>query len=132
MLSWIMLMLVVAIVCVIGVMASVYLFGRGEALPPLAETTDVIGHNRRAVEQGDMNAVQLEVVHRGYKMDQVDALLAQLADLHRLTSDSEVYGAAVENDVALGETPALEGAQPNGSNETPHRQRPHGSSGGKP
>ncbi|MBA4503818.1 cell division protein DivIVA [Corynebacterium sanguinis] len=106
MLSWILLMLIVAIVCLIGVMASVYLFGRGEALPPLAETTDVIEHNRRAVEQGDMNAVQLEVVHRGYKMDQVDALLTQLADLRRLTPDSEIRAATAKNGVGSGETPA--------------------------
>ena len=45
-------------------------------MPP---TADVKEANRRAVEEGNFGDIQLEVVHRGYRMDQVDALLEQLA-----------------------------------------------------
>ncbi|AWB83789.1 cell division protein DivIVA [Corynebacterium liangguodongii] len=79
MLSWVLIILGIAIVCLLGIMGSAELFGRGEAAPELAETTDVIEHNRRAVAAGDLGRIQLEVVHRGYRMDQVDALIAQLS-----------------------------------------------------
>ncbi|SDL64839.1 hypothetical protein SAMN04488535_0287 [Corynebacterium mycetoides] len=121
MLSWILLILVIAFVCLLGVAASVHLFGRGEALPPLGETTDVIAHNRRAVEDGDLDAVRLEVVHRGYKMDQVDALITELADLRRQAGGPQAAVAAAEIGVESGETPAFEGESHNGSNEAPHR-----------
>ncbi|WP_235933458.1 cell division protein DivIVA [Corynebacterium qintianiae] len=121
MLSWILLILVVAFVCLLGIGASVHLFGRGEAVPPLAETTDVLEHNRRAVEEGNLDSVQLEVVHRGYKMEQVDALIQQLADLRNRSASPEVSAVSPGNGVESDETPAFEGELFYGSNEAPHR-----------
>lgn len=79
MLSWIFLILVIALICVLGFLLSARVFGRGEDLPPLPASAEVIELNRRAVAAGDLDAVTLEVVHRGYRMDQVDDLIAQLA-----------------------------------------------------
>lgn len=78
MLSWIVLILALAACCVLGMWLSSKIFGRGEALDPMPETEDVKAANRRAVEDGNFGDIQLEVVHRGYRMDQVDALIAQL------------------------------------------------------
>ncbi|GEM_PF-6234640 len=79
MLSWILLIIIIALLSVIGFMLSERIFGRGEALEPLPLGPEVIELNRRAVEEGRLDDVTLEVVHRGYRMDQVDALVAQLA-----------------------------------------------------
>ena len=79
MLSWIMLLLVLIALTVIGTWVWGSIFGRGEALPPMPPTAEVKEANRRAVEEGNFGDIQLEVVHRGYRMDQVDALLEQLA-----------------------------------------------------
>ena len=121
MLSWILLILIVAIVCLLGVMLSVHLFGRGEALPPVGEMMDVIDNNRRAVRQGDVDAITLEVVHRGYRMDQVDDLIAQLADLRAWDGAAENGPASAREGVELAERTAFEGEVSHGSNETPHR-----------
>lgn len=121
MLSWILLILIVAIVCLLGTMLSMQLFGRGEALPPVAETMDVIEHNRHAVHRGDTDAITLEVVHRGYRMDQVDDLIAQLADLRARVDATENGRALAREGVELGERTAFEGEVSHGSNETPHR-----------
>ena len=79
MLSWILLIIIIALFSVIGFMLSERIFGRGEALEPLPPGPEVIEANHRAVEEGRLGDVTLEVVHRGYRMDQVDALVAQLA-----------------------------------------------------
>lgn len=79
MLSWIILILILALLSIIGVRVFASVFGRGEALPPMPPTSEVKEANRHAVEEGNFGDIQLEVVHRGYRMDQVDALLEQLA-----------------------------------------------------
>lgn len=79
MLSWLLLIFVIAAVAVFGAWVSASLFGRGEVLPPLDEPHDVIEANRIAVDNGRVDDIALEVVPRGYRQDQVDALIAQLA-----------------------------------------------------
>lgn len=79
MLSWIILVLVLILLSIIGVKLFATVFGRGEALPPMPPTAEVKEANRRAVEEGNLGDIQLEVVQRGYRMDQVDALIEQLA-----------------------------------------------------
>ncbi|WJY67767.1 hypothetical protein [Corynebacterium auris] len=78
MLSWILLIVVVALVATLGFLLSARVFGRGEALEPLPAPPAVIEHNRRVLEDGRVGDVTFEVVHRGYQMDQVDAVIAQL------------------------------------------------------
>lgn len=77
-LSWIVLIIALVIFSVLGVLLFAAIFGRGEALPPMMESADVKQANREAIAQGRYADLQLEVVHRGYRMDQVDALIAQL------------------------------------------------------
>lgn len=79
MLSWIILILVLVLLSIIGLKLFATVFGRGEALPPMPPTEEVKEANRRAVEEGNFGDIQLEVVQRGYRMDQVDALIEQLA-----------------------------------------------------
>ena len=79
MLSWLLLILVIAAIAVFGAWVSVSIFGRGEVLPPMDEPHDVIQANRAAVEGGRIDDIALEVVPRGYRQDQVDALVEQLA-----------------------------------------------------
>lgn len=81
MLSWVLLFLVIAVIAVLGVWVSASLFGRGEALPPMDEPADVIAANRAAVSAGRYDDIALEVVPRGYRQDQVDALIAQLTGM---------------------------------------------------
>lgn len=78
MLSWILLILVIAVVAVFGIWLSASLFGRGEVLPPMDEPADVIAANRAAVAEGRFEDITLEVVARGYRQDQVDALIEDL------------------------------------------------------
>ena len=78
MLSWIVLIIALALFAALGFTIFSQVFGRGEAVPPMMSTEDVNEANRRAVEDGNFDEIQLEVVHRGYRMDQVDALIAQL------------------------------------------------------
>ncbi|MCP1387388.1 hypothetical protein M5J20_04195 [Corynebacterium sp. TA-R-1] len=131
MLSWIMLIIALVLFSVLGVWIFAGVFGRGEALPPMMETADVKEANRAAVEAGEFDKIQLEVVHRGYRMDQVDALIAQLTG-----ADPAGYEAGAEREIAVpaaADVPAenrvdleeeqveREGELTHGSNETAHR-----------
>ncbi|GAA1173879.1 hypothetical protein CGLAUT_04810 [Corynebacterium glaucum] len=130
MLSWIMLIIALIVFSVLGLWLFSAVFGRGEALPPMMETADVKEANRRAVEEGRVDDIQLEVVHRGYRMDQVDALIAQLTG----TSETPAQPAAGTVSVAAGkdgdaqksvDSPEVvvrpEGEPTHGSDETAHR-----------
>lgn len=79
MLSWILLILLTALFSAIGFVLSARLFGRGERLEPLPASGEVIEGNRRALGEGRLDDVTFDVVHRGYRMDQVDALIEELA-----------------------------------------------------
>lgn len=79
MLSWLLLILVIAAIAVFGAWVSASIFGRGEVLPPMDEPHDVIEANRAAVADGRIDDIALEVVPRGYRQDQVDALVELLA-----------------------------------------------------
>ena len=81
MLSWLLLILVIAAIAVFGAWVSASIFGRGEVLPPMDEPHDVIQANRAAVEGGRIDDIALEVVPRGYRQDQVDELLAAVEAL---------------------------------------------------
>ncbi|QYH19932.1 cell division protein DivIVA [Corynebacterium aquatimens] len=109
MLSWIMLIIALVLFSVLGVWLFSAVFGRGEALPPMEDTADVKEANRLAVEAGTFDDIQLEVVHRGYRMDQVDALIAQLTGADPASVDTraerEIAAPALEeNSVEYRET----------------------------
>lgn len=128
MLSWIVLILVLAALSIIGVRVFASVFGRGEQLPPMPPTEEVKEANRRAVEEGNFGDIQLEVVQRGYRMDQVDALIAQLSGHETPVAESEVAEAAApaQSRVELAGTDVTdvtteEGALTHGSDETANR-----------
>lgn len=78
MMSWVVLVCVLIIVVLVGTWAWGSIFGRGEALPELDDHHAVIETNAAAVRAGNIGAVQLEVAPRGYRQDQVDALIGEL------------------------------------------------------
>ena len=127
MLSWIMLIIALVLFSVLGVWLFSAVFGRGEALPPMEDTADVKEANRLAVEAGNFDDIQLEVVHRGYRMDQVDALIAQLTGADPASVDTRAEReiaapAREENSVEYGGDSVIrEGELTHGSNETAHR-----------
>lgn len=135
MLSWIILILVLALVSILGVRLFASIFGRGEALPPMPPTEEVKEANRRAVEEGNFGDIQLEVVQRGYRMDQVDALIAQFAGetlgtfektTGKTTEETAPVPVAAEQVESVGTVePAhverTEGAMTHGSDEAANR-----------
>lgn len=131
MLSWIILILVLALVSILGVRLFASIFGRGEALPPMPPTEEVKEANRRAVEEGNFGDIQLEVVQRGYRMDQVDALIAQFAG-ETLGTVEETVGETAPVPVAAEQVESVgtvepahiertEGAMTHGSDEAANR-----------
>ena len=79
MLSWILLILVLAALVAVGTWLWGTVFGRGEVLPPIGDPATVRDANRRAVTDGDLGAVAFELVPRGYRPEQVDDVIAHLA-----------------------------------------------------
>ena len=123
MLSWIPLILALAVFALMGMWLFSAVFGRGEVLPPMEDTADVKDANRTAVEEGRFDDIQLEVVHRGYRMDQVDALLAQLTGTELAMEPATALAPEdAPERVQLGEELLVsEGEPTHGSNETAHR-----------
>lgn len=138
MLSWIVLILSLVLFSMLGLWLFSAVFGRGEALPPMPPTADVRDANRLAVEEGRFDDIQLEVVHRGYRMDQVDALIAQLTGREYVpVSDDAPREIAAPLDAAsqaaapdaggqksvdfTAESELHEGEPTHGSNETAYR-----------
>ncbi len=116
-LSWIVLILVLVLCSIIGVRVFAGVFGRGEALPPMPPTEEVKEANRRAVAEGNYGDIELEVVQRGYRMDQVDALIAQLTGQEEVAPDAETW-TQVESTATVSTD---EGALTHGSDETANR-----------
>lgn len=116
MLSWVILILVIAAIALLGVWASASVFGRGEAVPPMDEPRDVIAANRAAVDSGRYGDIALEVVPRGYRQDQVDALIEHLLYSHERKIEKEFSPQEPELEqfshaAAGGEKPTIEEAK---------------------
>ena len=80
MLSWIFLILILAAFVVIGTWSFTYFFGGEKVMPARPDReVDINAYNAQAVRQGDFTAVAFDVVPHGYRQDQVDALLDELA-----------------------------------------------------
>ena len=116
MLSWVILILVIAAIALLGVWASASVFGRGEAVPPMDEPRDVIAANRAAVDSGRYGDIALEVVPRGYRQDQVDALIEHLLysqerKIEKEFSPQEPELERFSHAAADGEKPTIEEAK---------------------
>ncbi|GAB3696891.1 DivIVA domain-containing protein [Corynebacterium nasicanis] len=77
MISWLLLIILLLALTVLGTWFWGSVFGRGELLAPL-DPADTREANLRAVAEGDIDAVQFEIVPRGYRPEQVDEVIAAL------------------------------------------------------
>ena len=136
-LSWIFLLIITATIVIFGVVAWANLFGTDGADDAAArvngasnsdeyadnahaENCTAIGLvNRQAVVVGDLDAVEFSVVPRGYRADQVDAVLAECQrELTRLRRELEYFqlsDADAERDTIAEKNVATQqqaGAQP--------------------
>lgn len=78
MFSWLLLLILLIAFVVIGIWFWGGVFGRGEVLPPL-DPEETRRANRRAVAAGDLDSVQFDIVHRGYRPEQVDDVIEGLS-----------------------------------------------------
>lgn len=78
MLTWILLIVLLAALVVLGTFFWGKVFGRGEVLPPLDEPETVIEDNRRRVGAGQVDEIRFELVPRGYRPEQVDDVIEHL------------------------------------------------------
>lgn len=77
MISWLLLVIVLLALTAIGIWFWGAVFGRGEVLEPL-DRDATREANRRAVEGGDIDDVEFEIVPRGYRPEQVDEVIEGL------------------------------------------------------
>lgn len=78
MLTWIVMIVVLAALIVLFTWLFAKMFGRGEQAMPLPDNEEIIEHNRRVVGLGDIDDIVFETVLRGYRQDQVDDVIAHL------------------------------------------------------
>ncbi|QNE89317.1 DivIVA domain-containing protein [Corynebacterium incognita] len=79
MFSWLLLIVVLVALVAVGTYAWGSIFGSGEVMEEHPDASEVNRVNREHVEAGELDKVAFDVVPRGYRQDQVDALLAELA-----------------------------------------------------
>ncbi|RNE48464.1 DivIVA domain-containing protein [Corynebacterium alimapuense] len=79
MLTWILLIVVLAAFVVLGTWFWGRVFGRAEVLPPIEDQQKLIENNRESIATGDLDSVRFEVVPRGYRPEQVDDVIAHLS-----------------------------------------------------
>lgn len=84
MMSWILLIVVLISLIIIGSWAWGSIVGRGTVMDTPDEAGDVDCENLRALEEGRFDDLRFDVVPRGYRQDQVDALIAAVE--RRLTA----------------------------------------------
>lgn len=77
MISWLLLIVLLLAITAVGTWFWGSVFGRGEVLPPL-DPDATREANRRAVAVGDIDALEFEIVPRGYRPEQVDEVIAAL------------------------------------------------------
>lgn len=78
MLTWILMIIILAALVVLFSWLFARLFGRGEETEPMAAEDEVIELNRVAVGAGQIDEIMFETVLRGYRQDQVDDVIAHL------------------------------------------------------
>lgn len=86
MFTWLLLIILLAVLVVLGTWFWGSVFGRGEVLPPIEDPTDVSGENLRQVEAGEWDGLRFEIVPRGYRPEQVDEVLEGLFQQLRMAN----------------------------------------------
>lgn len=78
MVSWIVLIVLLVIFVAVLSWFLGMLFGRGESAEPLGASIGLTRQNLEAVRRGDLESVRFDTVLRGYRQDQVDAVIGEL------------------------------------------------------
>lgn len=78
MLSWIVLIILLALLVALGTWIWGRFLGRGEVMDAGETPKAVMEDNRRAVAADDLDSVRFDVVSHGYRQDQVDDVIAVL------------------------------------------------------
>ena len=90
-----MYLVVLILVCAVLFGIASFLFGRGEALPPLPRATTATVLPASGVTGADVDAVRFTQVLRGYKTSEVDWVLDRLgAELDQLRGELTAVRAA--------------------------------------
>ncbi|AHI22453.1 DivIVA domain-containing protein [Corynebacterium vitaeruminis] len=90
MISWILLIIVLAALIVLLTLAFATAFGRGEQTPELPETAELNEENIEALAAGNLDDVRFDVSVRGYNQAQVDAVVEYLfAELRRARAGAD-------------------------------------------
>lgn len=78
MFSWILLILILAILVVLGIWATGKFGANGAVMDGPEGPSDVRASNHVAVKHGDLDDVRFDVVRNGYRQSQVDEVLVAL------------------------------------------------------
>lgn len=78
MLTW--LLYIAGLIATVSVLAVIFgkALGRGEIMPPLVDNVSLQQLNTEAIAAHAFEDVRFDTVLRGYRQDQVDAVIAQL------------------------------------------------------
>lgn len=80
MFTWLMYILGLAVTVAVLTVVFGKAFGRGEIMPPLVDTVELKQLNAQALERADYAALRFDTVVRGYRQDQVDAVIMALTE----------------------------------------------------
>lgn len=108
MMSWILLIVVLIALVIIGTWAWGTIVGRGTVMEAPDTAVDTNEENLRALEEGRFDDLRFDVVARGYRQDQVDALLAAVE--RRLGAESVASDGSADDSAeasAAGEATSL-------------------------
>ncbi|OFP62857.1 cell division protein DivIVA [Corynebacterium sp. HMSC074C01] len=94
MLSWILLIVVLIALVIIGTWAWGSLVGRGTVMEAPDKAVNTNAENLRAFEEGRFDDLRFDVVARGYRQDQVDALLAEVERRAKVASEASAKPSA--------------------------------------
>ncbi|WP_080795594.1 DivIVA domain-containing protein [Corynebacterium pacaense] len=78
MLTWILMIIVLAALVVLFTFFFATVFGRGERTMPLPSNDEVLEYNRTRLEHGEIDEIMFDTVLRGYRQDQVDDVIEEL------------------------------------------------------
>lgn len=78
MLNWILLILLLMIMIIFLTWVFSNVFGRGEPTLPAVASADTVRSNSHAIAAGKLDDIQFDLVPRGYRQDQVDAVIEEL------------------------------------------------------
>lgn len=87
MISWLVLIVVLAALVIVGVWIWAKIVGPGTIMEPASTPEDAVKHNDAVLAARNYAALEFDVVRYGYRQDQVDRVIAALCtELERYRS----------------------------------------------